>query len=95
MKRRFPVSLCPSCGVRLDVASFVVGTQEQEPLLCCGDLLVCACCAAVLQFDAHLRLTALTDDDWQGLSADEWEVVATLRRELLDWRNKEKPSTSA
>lgn len=64
MATMLPITFCPCCGHTLDCATPVDGvmTPPQE-----GDLSVCINCATPLQFDANLKLVALSDDEMAQL----------------------------
>lgn len=49
---------CPACGKHIDALYSVMGGKPEA-----GSLLICADCYAVLEFQADLKLKALTEAD--------------------------------
>ena len=62
-----PEMACPKCDAQINAAMAIDGT-DVPPVE--GDISICACCAAPLQFNADLTVKAMTPEMFQALPDD-------------------------
>lgn len=71
-----PPQLCVRCGYFFDRAAVAVG-KEAKPVA--GDLSFCLNCAALLEYDAALRLRPVGEDALADVPANERAVIERQR----------------
>lgn len=83
---RVPLQLCPNCGATHTAAGTLSGpVRRPRP----GDLTVCVCCAAPLEFDDDLTTHVLRPEDFFKL---EPHVRAELRDVVTRVRKVDDPT---
>lgn len=80
-------SNCPTCGTRLEAATFV-GDDNRAPEP--GDVTICIGCTAILRFTEDLSLRILPADELVALPAGARRAIFTVQRAVKRYqRSKE------
>lgn len=72
---------CPSCGHV--ITSAMAPCQPKA-----GDVMLCAYCCAVGQFDEAMAMRLLTDEEWLDLPAELRGMIHEMVRELKEMREE-------
>lgn len=78
-----PEQPCPACGKLLDAAN---GEDNVAPEP--GNLTVCIHCAAILEFDAGLKLLPLSPDEIAGLPARERAELFRVQAAIMEVQSR-------
>lgn len=80
MTTRLPGAYCPSCEKLCDAAS---NLDDDNSVPKPGDYCVCIYCAALLLFNEHLKLVAMTPEEYIDLPDDDRIELARMRKAII------------